>query len=182
MRTIFNRPLKEISFGNLLLRLFQTARRFNMEIQPQLILLQKTLLSIEGLGRELYPELDLWKTAKPYLERWMDEQVGARALFNKLKDSLPGMSDTLQELPALAHSVLRQAADGKLRIDWHNEDLAGLRNDLRSQHRGTVTAVGSAGLLISGAVMLGMAVQPLWLGWATLSAGVVTLLIGLLQD
>ncbi|MEE8118233.1 MAG: ubiquinone biosynthesis regulatory protein kinase UbiB, partial [Gammaproteobacteria bacterium] len=179
---IFNRPLKEISFGNLLLRLFQTARRFNMEIQPQLVLLQKTLLNVEGLGRELYPELDLWKTAKPYLERWMDEQVGARAIFNKLKDSLPGMSETLQEIPTLAHNVLRQAADGKLRIDWHSDDLTGLRRDLQSRHRATVAAVGSAGLLISGAVMLGMSVQPLWLGWATLSTGVVALLIGVFQD
>lgn len=78
---IFERPLKEISFGHLLLRLFQTARRFNMEVQPQLVLLQKTFLNIEGLGRDLYPELDLWKTAKPFLQRWMDEQVGVRALM-----------------------------------------------------------------------------------------------------
>jgi len=77
---IFEKPLNEISFGNVLLRLFQTARRFNMEVQPQLVLLQKTLLNIEGLGRQLYPELDLWKTAKPFLERTMSEQLGARSL------------------------------------------------------------------------------------------------------
>ena len=77
---IFARPLKEISFGKLLLRLFQTSRRFNIEVQPQLVLLQKTLLNIEGLGRELDPDLDLWQTAKPYLERWMGEQVGWRGL------------------------------------------------------------------------------------------------------
>ena len=82
---IFARPLKEIYFGRLLLRLFQTSRRFNMEIQPQLVLLQKTLLNIEGLGRELDPDLDLWSTAKPYLERWMSEQVGWRGLVRTLR-------------------------------------------------------------------------------------------------
>ncbi len=82
---IFDRPLKEISFGHVLLRLFQTSRRFNVEIQPQLVLLQKTLLNIEGLGRQLDPDLDLWQTAKPFLERWMHEQVGWRGLINHLK-------------------------------------------------------------------------------------------------
>ncbi len=86
---IFDRPLKEISFGRVLLRLFQTSRRFNVEIQPQLVLLQKTLLNIEGLGRQLDPELDLWKTAKPFLERWMSEQVGWRGLLRALKQEAP---------------------------------------------------------------------------------------------
>ena len=76
----FDRPLKDISLGQVLLRLFQTSRRFNVEIQPQLVLLQKTLLNVEGLGRDLDPELDLWSTAKPFLERWMDEQIGWRGL------------------------------------------------------------------------------------------------------
>ena len=93
---IFQRPISQISFGNLLLRLFQTARRFNMEVQPQLVLLQKTLLNIEGLGRQLDPDLDLWKTAKPFLERWMNEQVGPRAFIKGLKDNLP---QTLEQLP-----------------------------------------------------------------------------------
>jgi ubiquinone biosynthesis protein len=91
---IFDRPLKEISLGRVLLRLFQTSRRFNVEIQPQLVLLQKTLLNVEGLGRQLDPELDLWKTAKPYLERWMSEQLGWLALENNIKReaSQPGPS------------------------------------------------------------------------------------------
>ena len=95
---IFERPLKDISFGQLLLRLFQTARRFHMEVQPQLVLLQKTLLNIEGLGRELYPDLDLWQTAKPFLERWMSEQVGVRAFFKSLRNNLPLWGEKLPEL------------------------------------------------------------------------------------
>ena len=86
---IFEKPLHEISFGQLLLRLFQTARRFNMEVQPQLVLLQKTLLNIEGLGRQLYPELDLWDTAKPFLENWMKEQLGFRSFAKQIKHNAP---------------------------------------------------------------------------------------------
>ncbi len=93
---IFERPLKDISFGQLLLRLFQTARRFNMEVQPQLALLQKTLLNIEGLGRQLYPELDLWKTAKPFFERWMEEQVGPASMLTALQENIPHL---LEKLP-----------------------------------------------------------------------------------
>ncbi|MGB5729256.1 MAG: ubiquinone biosynthesis regulatory protein kinase UbiB, partial [Thiogranum sp.] len=105
---IFERPLKEISFGQLLLRLFQTARRFSMEVQPQLVLLQKTLLNIEGLGRQLYPDLDLWQTAKPFLERWMSEQVGPRAFVGRMRRSLPEWSERLPEIPELLHHTLRQ--------------------------------------------------------------------------
>lgn len=103
---IFDRPLKDISFGRVLLRLFQTSRRFNVEIQPQLVLLQKTLLNIEGLGRQLDPELDLWDTAKPFLERWMSEQVGWRGLLNHLKREAPQWATLLPELPRLLHQVL----------------------------------------------------------------------------
>ncbi len=105
---IFARPLKEIYFGKLLLRLFQTSRRFNVEVQPQLVLLQKTLLNIEGLGRELDPDLDLWQTAKPYLERWMSEQIGWRALVRTLKHEAPYWAQTLPTLPRLAHRVLAE--------------------------------------------------------------------------
>jgi ubiquinone biosynthesis protein len=103
---IFDRPLREISFGHVLLRLFQTSRRFNIEVQPQLVLLQKTLLNIEGLGRQLDPDLDLWKTAKPYLERWMQEQVGWRGLIERLKVEAPQYSKILPQLPRLVHQVL----------------------------------------------------------------------------
>ena len=105
---IFDRPLKDISFGKVLLRLFQTSRRFNVEIQPQLVMLQKTLLNIEGLGRQLDPDLDLWKTAKPFLERWMSEQVGWRGLVRVFKQEAPYLARTLPQLPRLVHQSLSQ--------------------------------------------------------------------------
>jgi ubiquinone biosynthesis protein len=111
---IFDRPLKEISFGRVLLRLFQTSRRFNVEIQPQLVMLQKTLLNIEGLGRQLDPDLDLWKTAKPFLERWMSEQVGWRGLLRTFKQEAPYLARTLPQLPRLVHLALAQPAKADL--------------------------------------------------------------------
>ncbi len=108
---IFDRPLKDISFGQILLRLFQTSRRFNVEVQPQLVLLQKTLLNIEGLGRQLDPDLDLWKTAKPYLERWMGEQIGWRGLVERLKEEAPRYSQILPQLPRLVQRALIQQAE-----------------------------------------------------------------------
>ena len=126
---ILERPLKEISFGQVLLGLFQTARRFNMEVQPQLVLLQKTLLNIEGLGRQLYPDLDLWTTARPYLERWMKERAGPRGFWASLQKQAPELSHQLPELPILAHQVLSRAesdqrqrrtqAEAMTRIDRH---------------------------------------------------------------
>ena len=106
---IFDKPLKDISFGKTLLRLFQTARRFEMEVQPQLVLLQKTLLNVEGLGRQLDPELDLWTTAKPFLERWMDERMGWRALAHGVKAEAPAWASTLPQLPRLIHHALADA-------------------------------------------------------------------------
>ena len=103
---ILEKPLKDISFGQVLLGLFQTARRFNMEVQPQLVLLQKTLLNIEGLGRQLYPDLDLWSTAKPYLEQWMKDRAGVSGLWESLKRQAPELSHQLPELPVLAHQAL----------------------------------------------------------------------------
>jgi ubiquinone biosynthesis protein len=105
---IFDRPLKDISFGQVLLRLFQTSRRFNVEVQPQLVLLQKTLLNIEGLGRQLDPELDLWKTAKPYLERWMNEQVGWRGMVERLKAEAPRYAHIFPQLPRMVYQALEQ--------------------------------------------------------------------------
>jgi len=104
---IFNKPLAEISFGQVLVSLFNTARRFNMEVQPQLVLLQKTLLYIEGLGRQLYPQLDLWQTAKPYLENWVKEQMGVKAVFKKIKDNLPFWNEKLPEMPDLVYDYLK---------------------------------------------------------------------------
>ncbi|MGE5471705.1 MAG: ubiquinone biosynthesis regulatory protein kinase UbiB [Bacteroidota bacterium] len=111
---IFDRPLKDISFGKILLRLFQTSRRFNVEIQPQLVMLQKTLLNIEGLGRQLDPELDLWKTAKPFLERWMSEQIGWRGLVKTFKQEAPYLARSLPQLPRLVHQALARPAKADL--------------------------------------------------------------------
>jgi ubiquinone biosynthesis protein len=128
---VFARPLKEIYFGKLLLRLFQTSRRFNVQIQPQLVMLQKTLLNIEGLGRELDPDLDLWLTAKPYLERWMREQIGWRGFVRTLRQEAPYWAATLPQLPRLVHRALAEDRLGALRDAV--ERLAGenaRRNDI----------------------------------------------------
>jgi len=153
---IFERPLKEISFGNLLLRLFQTARRFDMPIQPQLVLLQKTLLNIEGLGRQLYPDLDLWQTAKPFLERWMNEHLGVRGLIKSLKRNAPLMAEKLPELPLLLHEVLDKAQHGKLQIEWKSHELEKLRKDLRRSSRRNYATITGAALVISASVLLGL--------------------------
>ncbi len=161
---VFERPLKDISFGQLLLRLFQTARRFHMEVQPQLILLQKTLLNIEGLGRQLYPDLDLWQTAKPFLEQWMREQLGPRALLRELKSHAPRWGETLPALPGLAHEVLRQARSGKLRVEIAPTELDKIRREMRRSNQRTVLGVVGAGLIVAAAVLLaaqeGAAAQP----------------------
>lgn len=114
---IFDLPLKDISFGYVLLRLFQTSRRFNVEVQPQLVLLQKTLLNIEGLGRQLDPELDLWQTAQPFLEKWMAEQIGWRGLWKNLKNEAPRYAHLLPQLPRLVHHAL-------VRSEQNTEELA----------------------------------------------------------
>ncbi|MBK6744421.1 MAG: ubiquinone biosynthesis regulatory protein kinase UbiB [Hydrogenophilales bacterium] len=111
---VFDRPLKEIAFGKVLLRLFQTSHRFGMEIQPQLVMLQKTLLNIEGLGRQLDPDLDLWSTAKPFLERWMNEQIGWRGWLRTFKEEIPYWGTVLPQLPRLAHQAMRDDRLNKL--------------------------------------------------------------------
>lgn len=111
---IFDRPLKDISFGQILLRLFQTSRRFNVEVQPQLVLLQKTLLNIEGLGRQLDPDLDLWKTAKPHLERWMSDQVGWQGLVERLRAEAPRYAQIFPQLPRLVHQALEREAHPRI--------------------------------------------------------------------
>ena len=114
MRTVcepyFDRPLREISLGLVLMRLFQTSRRFNVEIQPQLVLLQKTLLNIEGLGRQLDPELDLWSTAKPFLEKWMLDQMGPQRLWRELRAEAPRYAQLLPELPRRIDAFLKSNA------------------------------------------------------------------------
>ncbi|WP_028312446.1 ubiquinone biosynthesis regulatory protein kinase UbiB [Derxia gummosa] len=129
---IFDKPLKDISFGHVLLRLFQLSRRFNVEVQPQLVLLQKTLLNIEGLGRQLDPDLDLWKTARPILQRWMDEQLGLRAFLSRSKVELPLIAGRLPQIPRLVHQVLEQQVEAHERFDRQEKLLALIA---RQQHR-----------------------------------------------
>jgi ubiquinone biosynthesis protein len=113
---IFEKPLKDISFAMMVLNLFQVARRFRMEVQPQLVLLQKTLLAVEGLGRQLYPELDLWSTAKPFLEKWLREQMGPKALMKNLRDNLPFLVEQLPHLPRLVNDVLLLTKEQKIAV------------------------------------------------------------------
>ena len=165
---IWEKPISEISFGHFLLRLFQVARRFDMEVQPQLVLLQKTLLNIEGLGRMLYPQLDLWSTAKPFMERWMSEQVGPKAFVRRVKETLPQLSEDLPEVPLLAHRVLRKAAEGKLEIKWKSDQLDEIRKEIRIGNRRTQTTITGATLVITGVLTAGLLTSeigfnPLWL-------------------
>jgi ubiquinone biosynthesis protein len=112
---IFEKPLKDISFAQVVMRLFQVARRFHMEVQPQLVLLQKTLLAIEGLGRQLYPNLDLWATAKPFLEKWLREQMGPKAFLRRIKDNMPFYTENLPQMPKLLYEVLMLNKEEKIR-------------------------------------------------------------------
>jgi ubiquinone biosynthesis protein len=153
---IFERPFAEISFGHLLLRLFQTARRFNMEVQPQLVLLQKTLLNIEGLGRQIDPQLNLWSTAKPFLERWMSEQLGGRAFVNRLKAQVPQWGEKLPELPSLIFDVLHQAKHGSLEFKGQREGLAQIQQAIRRANQRTFFAIIGSALLISAALLMGL--------------------------
>ncbi len=173
---IFERPLKEISFGHFLVRLFQTARRFHMEVQPQLVLLQKTLLNIEGLGRDLYPDLDLWATAKPFIERWMHEQVGLRSLVKGLKTHLPRFLERLPETPVLLQDVMHKAARNQWSGEYRSPELRRLEHTLRRSLRRNNLLIIGATLFVGGLFTLESTLQPEWLGlpwlsWALAIAG-----------
>ncbi|QWK94517.1 ubiquinone biosynthesis regulatory protein kinase UbiB [Plesiomonas shigelloides] len=147
---IFEKPLDQISFGHVLLNLFNTARRFNMEVQPQLVLLQKTLLYVEGLGRQLYPQLDLWSTAKPFLESWMREQVGLQALVKACKEKAPFWAEKLPELPELVYDSLRQQRQLSQQIMLLSQQLD-KRNQRGSQSRYLLTV--GATLVLSAVIV-----------------------------
>lgn len=168
---IFSKPLKDISFGQVLLQLISVARRFNMEVQPQLILLQKTLVQIEGLGRVLYPELDIWQTGKPVLKAWMIEQTGPAATLRRLRREWPDLRYTLERLPGVA----RKLVDGVLEAPRHERGIPEPRPDFPSNRRSRHGAAAGSALLISGTLWLGLITPPTWLGWAALLAGLLTL-------
>lgn len=148
---IFNKPLAEISFGQVLVNLFNTARRFNMEVQPQLVLLQKTLLYIEGLGRQLYPQLDLWQTAKPFLENWVKEQMGVKAVFTKIKENLPFWNEKLPEIPDLIYDYLKT---GKETQHKQTQLIEALAQQQRANNQKVIFSVLTAGFIISAALLM----------------------------
>lgn len=172
---IFNKPLKEISFAQVLLRLFETARRFDMQIQPQLILLQKTLLNIEGLGRELYPELDLWKTAQPILRAWMRERMSPRAILRRVRAQLPDTIEALKQLPQIFQVAVRETAEGRFRVQVENADVMRLRTELRRTDRRRDLCMAAAVLWLAGLVSLAVLARHPWLAWLQMGAALVLL-------
>jgi len=151
---IFEKPLKDISFGLLLLRLFQTARRFDMVVQPQLVLLQKTLLNIEGLGRQLYPDLDLWQTAKPFLENWFKQRLGPAAKVKELLSKFPEITEQLPEFPGLVLHALQSTAQMQQQMQHHNQEIIQLRKQLKRNNTRNLWAVLTGAAMISTAVLL----------------------------
>ena len=156
---IFDRPVKDISVGALLMRLFQTARRFHMKILPQLLLLQKTLVNVEGIGRQLDPDLDLWKSARPVLEDWMRDRVGARSLLRSAKQSVPLWIDRLPELPTLTFEVLDQIKSGRLQVASNDPQLESIRSEIQRLHRRLSFAVVGVGLIIGAGVLNGVSAE-----------------------
>ena len=169
---IFNKPLSEISFGQVLLRLFETARRFQMRVQPQLILLQKTLLQIEGLGRQLYPELDLWKTAQPVLKEWAADRLSGRTLAQQLRQQLPELSEAIRMTPQVLQQFLQQASEGSFRLKVEQAGIEELRRELRAGARRRDATLVAAVTLLGGIVWLAVGAAPI--------AGIVLLGAGLL--
>ncbi len=171
---MFNKPLDEISFGHVLLELFRTARRFDMVVQPQLVLLEKTLLYIEGLGRQLYPQLDLWKTAKPFLEEWMSEQVGPKGMAKKIKQELPYWSDKLPELPELVYDNLKM---GRNFVKSQNQMLDRYLKQQQKAHKSNYLLLTAAILVICGTLLFNQNAT-LWASYGCISAGTVLWLLG----
>ncbi|HEU4530767.1 MAG TPA: ubiquinone biosynthesis regulatory protein kinase UbiB [Steroidobacteraceae bacterium] len=174
---IFNKPLKDISFGQVLVRLFETARRFNMEVQPQLVLLQKTLLNVEGLGRQLYPELDLWKTAQPILREWMRERISGRAIMERLRTQLPDLAEAAKVLPQLLQGFIQQAADGRLRLQVESPGIADLKRTVQSTNARRDRVTVASVLLGAGLVWVALSHNPTWPGWILAAIGAVWLIV-----
>jgi ubiquinone biosynthesis protein len=169
---IFNKPLKEISFAQVLLRLFETARRFDMQVQPQLILLQKTLLNIEGLGRELYPDLDLWKTAQPILRQWMGERMSPRAVLKRVRAQLPDTIEALKQLPQLFQTAVREASEGRFTIQVENPGMVQMRREMQHANFRRDIAAAAGIFWLSGLISLALLRPYQWIGWLQMAAAV----------
>jgi ubiquinone biosynthesis protein len=163
---VFEKPLGEISFGQLLLYLFQTARRFDMQIQPSLVLLQKTMLAIEGLGRELYPDLDLWQTAKPYLDNWMKERYAPTGLVHQLRQHAPQWLEQLPQLPELVMENLHRGSETRTLLDLQQQQLQQATVDRAAQRKSrrnskiAVLSIAAALLLAQPALLQGIRELP----------------------
>jgi ubiquinone biosynthesis protein len=178
LEPIFNKPIKDISFGTILLRLFDISRRFDMRIQPQLILLQKTLLNIEGLGRDLYPDLDIWQTAAPVLREWMRDRLSVRTQLKHFRDHLPAMIEVAHALPPLMKVAVQKLQDGKLHIGVQPQDIEALRREIRSaERRRNATIIGSM-LSFTGLLWFGFELWPPVLGPLMLLSGLLVLWLG----
>jgi len=153
---MFDRSLHNISFGTILLRLFQTASQFNMPILPQLILLQKTLVNVEGLGRRLYPELDVWKTTKPLFESWMSQRVGMSGLIDGVKYNIPHWLDRLPDLPNKVIDLVERMREGKIHVEWHSEELERLQAEMHQFNRRNILAIIGSSLVLGGVVLYGL--------------------------
>ena len=171
---IYNKPLKEISFAQVLLRLFETARRFDMQVQPQLILLQKTLFNIEGLGRQLYPELDLWKTAQPVLREWMKERTSPRTIFKEIRAHWPDALLTLRQIPQIVQTSIREAAEGT--GPAVERQLAQLRAEMRAAALRRDLWLAAGVLWLSGLIWLALHTQYPWFGAAQMIAAIILFL------
>ena len=172
---VFQKPLKDISFGHVLLNLFQTARRFNMSVQPQLMLLQKTLVQIEGLGRTLYPDLDLWETGKPVLKAWVRDQQGPRATLRKLRRELPDLRYTLERLPAALRGFVERSSMAESPPPSAPPSSPG-------GQRAVFAAAAGSGMLVAAVLYIGLGAKPAAIGWLLGIAGLVTLWNGRPQE
>lgn len=169
---IFEKPLAEISFGQVLIQLFQTARKFNMEVQPQLVLLQKTLLNIEGLGRQLYPQLDLWQTAKPYLEGWFKDQYGPNAIWTELTRQVPIWLERAPHMPQLIHDALVQVQNIDQTLDRHQQAMVRIDKEISSRQKSRAASfIGMA--LVGSGLLYGMGLLPEMnpISWAAIGVG-----------
>ena len=150
---LIDRPIHEISLGELLQRLFQIARRFDVEIMPQLILLQKTIINIEGIGRQLYPQLNLWETARPEMERWMNERMGVKGFVKSAMLNLPRLIERLPEFPNRTIDLIDKLYDGKIEMENKSNEIRKLRKEMKTYNRKTIVSVIGSGLILSATII-----------------------------
>jgi ubiquinone biosynthesis protein len=173
---IFNKPLAEISFAQVLMRLFETARRFDMHVQPQLLLLQKTLLQIEGLGRQLYPQLDLWKTAQPIMQEWAADRFSGRRFAEQFRRQLPDINEALRTLPQVLQQFVQKASEGTLRVRVEQAPYEELRQEIRASGRRRDQTIVGAAVLAAGILWLTLRTD--WIAGAVIAAtGLLTVLL-----